>query len=264
MLYSVTGMAEAREWLNLAYGRTGTNPRKNTGAAILSLMAGIFLLAWPLAGFLPEDEAPEALTQGEFWIAALVPAFFTPLVLSALQTQFLPIVLADYLTLHMLIYGAWTMLILRGFGHVTEPPHGVTVAVLVVFGIVLFGGMMDRYVTAFLPAGIRPFLFIVITIGAVPYMFGETKLLEAGNAGFAYSLAARLCFISSLLVATVLTPERLEFMWVILPLILIYFVVFGTIGGWFGRRTGSVSAVGYGLGIVLAWVLAVSLPMIAP
>lgn len=261
VLYSTLGMREARDWLNLAYGRTASGPIAETGLGIVLLLAGIVMLAWPISTLFPAGSPPEALTRSEFWMAASVPAVFTPIVLAPFDTRFLPVLVADYLTLHLLIYGALTILILRGFGHRIGPAAGGPAIGLALFGILVFGGALDHYVAAFMPAGIRPFLIAAIALGAVPYMLGEAKLLEAGHAGFGYSIAARLLFLASLALAVTLDFERLMFLVMILPVIALFFIVFGSIGGWVGRRTGSVSTVGWGLGLILAWALGVTFPM---
>jgi hypothetical protein len=51
---------------------------------------------------------------------------------------------------------------------------------------------------------------------------------------------------------------------IIIPVIVVFFTIFGVMGGWVGRKTGSPCAVGIGLGLLLAWALGVSFPMFAP
>jgi len=46
--------------------------------------------------------------------------------------------------------------------------------------------------------------------------------------------------------------------------IVLFFVVFGTMAGWVGRRTQSPGATGLALGVVLAWAVGVSFPIFAP
>jgi len=53
----------------------------------------------------------------------------------------------------------------------------------------------------------------------------------------------------------------LFFVIIILPVIVLFFALFGTMAGWVGRRTGLPAAAGMGLGLVLAWALGVTFPM---
>ena len=68
-------------------------------------------------------------------------------------------------------------------------------------------------------------------------------------------------FLASLALAVALDFEGLFFLVIILPVIVLFFLLFGTMGGWVGRRTGLPAAAGIGLGLVLAWSLGVSFPM---
>jgi len=64
--------------------------------------------------------------------------------------------------------------------------------------------------------------------------------------------------------AVALDFNRLFFLLIIIPVIVVFFTIFGVMGGWVGRKTGSPCAVGIGLGLLLAWALGVSFPMFAP
>ena len=55
-------------------------------------------------------------------------------------------------------------------------------------------------------------------------------------------------------------PERLMFLFIILPVLVLFFLVHGLMGRWIAQRCGPVSA-GVGLGLCLAWALGVSFPL---
>ena len=44
-------------------------------------------------------------------------------------------------------------------------------------------------------------------------------------------------------------------------LLLLFFLLFGTAGGWIGRQSHRPAAAGIGLGLFLAWALGVTLPL---
>ncbi len=261
VLYSETGLRAARDWLNARFDRSSIGPVATMGLGIVLTFAGLVALAWPLASFLPQGHAPTALTRSEFWIAALVPAVATPLLLSTIETRVLPVLVADYLALHLAVYGALTLLTLRGFGHRIGGPQAAATFAFILYGIVAFGGFLDVYVASFMPAGPRLLIILAIAVGAVSYMLGEARLLEAGHAGWGKALGARTIFLLSLGAAVALDFERLFFLLIIIPVIVLFFLVFGLIGGWIGRRTGSVGAVGIGAGVILAWALGVTFPL---
>jgi hypothetical protein len=56
--------------------------------------------------------------------------------------------------------------------------------------------------------------------------------------------------------------ERLFFLAIIFPVIVLFFLVFGSMGRWVGTAAGA-TPVGLALGLILAWSLGVSFPMFA-
>ncbi len=104
VLYSSESMAEARDWLGRAFGEPkGEGYLDARGPYLLLLFFGITLLAWPLASLLPRvSEPPQGagLRWREFLPVAVAPAILTPLLLWKAPTNFLPTVVADYITVH--------------------------------------------------------------------------------------------------------------------------------------------------------------------
>jgi len=100
-----------------------------------------------------------------------------------------------------------------------------------------------------------------LALGAVPFLLGDAILSAGGRAPVWRVLVLRVAFLASLALAVALDFEGLFFLVIILPVIVLFFLLFGTMGGWVGRRTGLPAAAGIGLGLVLAWSLGVSFPM---
>jgi len=66
----------------------------------------------------------------------------------------------------------------------------------------------------------------------------------------------------SLAIAVLLDTERLFFLAMIGPVILLFFLIYGLMGRWAAVRAGAASA-GVALGLILAWALGVSFPLFA-
>ncbi|MEO1207825.1 MAG: alpha/beta fold hydrolase [Pseudomonadota bacterium] len=262
ILYSATALREARAWLDQVFGRTSDGPVAATGGWVALLMGGLVFLAWPLTRLLPRSGEPVAeIPARVFFAAALIPAIVTPLVLSLFDTRILPVLVADYLAMHLLVYGALSIAILRWGGIPIGRVAWVSGIALAVFGIFVFGGALDRYVASFMPTDARLPIIAAIAVGAVPYMLADALLSQAGAAPWYRGLMARGAFLASLIGAVMLDFERLFFLLIIIPVIVLFFVIFGLMGGWVGRWTRSPFAVGLGLGLVLAWALGVSFPL---
>jgi pimeloyl-ACP methyl ester carboxylesterase len=265
VLYSPTALREARAWLDAVFGRASSGPVSATGGPILLLLLGIVVLAWPLSLLLPKGETvPSPLSLRTFLMAAVVPAVSTPVVLSFLNTRILPVLVADYLAAHLLVYGLIALGLMRWRGIKFGRVAWIPALALAVYGIVVFGGALDRYVASFWPIPSRLPIIAAIAAGALPYMLADSLITEGGRAALWRVLAARGIFIASLGAAVALDFKRLFFLLIIIPVIVVFFTIFGVMGGWVGRKTGSPCAVGIGLGLLLAWALGVSFPMFAP
>ncbi|MGJ4929411.1 alpha/beta fold hydrolase [Bradyrhizobium sp. HKCCYLRH3095] len=262
VLYSTAALREARDWLDRVFGRTSSGPVAATGGAIALLLAGIVALAWPLAQLLPKGASPPpALALRPFAIATLVPAVLTPIVLRFVDTRFLPVLVADYLAVHLFVYGALSLLLLRLQGARFGRVAWIAALALALYGIAGFGGALDRYVASFMPIAARLPIIAAIAVGAVPYMLADSIANQGGHAALWRTLWLRTAFLASLSGAVALDLKRLFFLLIIIPVIVLFFIVFGLIGGCVGRRTCSPLAEGIGLGLILAWSLGVSFPM---
>jgi len=124
VLYASAGMAEAVAWLNASFGLDRPVAAAALGGPILLALFGTVLLAWPLAGGLPRGPAPWRPPARGFWILALAPALVTPLVLSPFETRILPVLVADYLALHLALYGALVLAVAARMGARRAGPDG--------------------------------------------------------------------------------------------------------------------------------------------
>jgi len=265
VLYSETALRETRTWLDAVFGRSSGGPVAATGGWIVLLLTGLVVLAWPLAQLLPRSGPPRpALPLRTFLIAVLLPAALTPLLLSLVNTRFLPVLVADYLAVHLLVYGAFSLGLLLWSGVRIGHVAWLSGLALAGYGILVFGGALDRYVASFMPQAARLPIIAAIAVGAVPFMLAESLATDGGRAPLWRVLVARGAFLASLGAAVALDFHRLFFLLIIIPVIILFFVIFGLMGGWVGRRTLSPAAAGIGLGLILAWSIGVSFPMFSP
>jgi dienelactone hydrolase len=266
VLYSVTTLTETRDWLNAAFGRAEAPRVQARGGWIALLLIGVVALAWPLARALPPGPGPAPLPARVFWPAALVPALIVPPILWPAELAVLPVLVADYLAMHLALMGFLALWwlgwrgALRGLVTARALLAGVVLAVVLIAG---FGGVLDRYVASFWPHPGRAAIIAALALGAVAWMVADAVLTEGGRAGWGRMLAVRLGFLASLGLAVALNPGRLLFLVIIMPVIALFFLLFGLISGWVGRRTGAPLAGGLALGLMLAWSLGVTFPLFA-
>jgi dienelactone hydrolase len=273
VLYSERSLREATAWLNQAFGRRGSGFVDACGKWLGLLFLGLVALGRPLARCLP-GAVPTPLGSGLGWsrllAVAIVPALLTPLILWKVPTDFMPILLGDYLTAHFFVYGALTALGLwtaGGFGGVPRPTPWRRVAIAAVmvaaYEIGIIGWSIDRFVTSFMPTPQRLPLMLAVLCGTLPYFLADEWLTRGERPiGGAYALT-KVCFALSLVAAVALSPERLFFLVIIVPVIVIFFVVFGLFSGWAYRRTHHPIAGALAHAATFAWAIAVTFPVVS-
>lgn len=120
VLYSRESMREAVAWLDRLYARTGSGYADSRGLAIIALILGLGLLAWPLSRLLPVVSRPPrgaSLPWRQLLPVATIPALGTPLLLWWFPADFLGVLVGGYLAIHFLVYGLFSRWIYRATGH---------------------------------------------------------------------------------------------------------------------------------------------------
>jgi pimeloyl-ACP methyl ester carboxylesterase len=275
VLYDRESMAEALGWMDAAFGRQG-------GAGFLDargpwlglLLLGIVVLTRPLSRLLPRV-TPEPAGAGLPWRwllpVAVVPALATQLVLRWLPTEFLPILLGDYLTSHFALYGLLTAAGLalvggwRGFGRsVREAPGPLLAAAAAVTAYVVLAVALpvDRFATSYLPTPERAPLVLAVLCGTLPYFVTDEWLTRGAAAPRGAYAATKLLFALSLALAVAMDLRRLFFLIIIVPAILVFFVVYGLFSRWAYRRTGHPLVGAVANAVAFAWAVAVTFPLV--
>jgi len=204
-------------------------------------------------------------------ITALAPALLTPLILWKMPTDFLPILLGDYLTLHFLLYGVLTTLAILSLPAAPSAAaakivswKNIAIATVAVtaYNIVAFGLPIDAYVFSFLPIPARLPLVAAIACGTLPYFIADEWLTRGPDARRGAYALTKFCFLLSLAIAVALNPMKLFFLVIIVPAILLLFLAFGLISHWSYAATRHPLPGALANAAVFAWGIAVTFPMI--
>ncbi len=276
VLYSRDAMRESVLWLDQVFGRNGSGFVDRRGRWLGLLFLGVITLAWPLCGLLPRLAAPLSVPAAGWGLllpVALAPALLTPLILWRLPISFLPLLLGDYLMLHFALYGLLTAALLWFLrGRVrpiapmrTEPLRFTAAAILVTaYSLLAFGLPLDAYVVSFMPGAWRLPLVAALIAGTLPYFLADEWLTRrlAPLRG-AYALT-KFCFLLSLVIAVALNLEKLFFLVIIVPAILLLFGVYGLFSAWVNQRTGHPLIAAVANAVVFGWFIAVTFPVVSP
>jgi dienelactone hydrolase len=281
VLYNSVTQAESLAWLNAAFGRS--TPAEAfvdaRGPALGLLLAGVLGLAWPLSALLPRlaqahGGSPASPMRWASWpgpwLLVVAPAVLTPLVLWKLPTEVLPLLLGDYLVLHFALYGVLTFLGLLITRHrwpsVMPGRQAAFLGVLLLataWAMLAVGVPMDRYVFNVWPEPLRLPLVLALCAGTLPWFLADEWLTRSPDAPRAAYLVTKACFLLSLVGAIALNPQRLFFLAILVPAILLLFIVYGLFSRWIFRATGHPALAAVAHALAFGAFIAVTFPLVA-
>lgn len=270
VLYAATSLGEARDWLGAVFAWPSAGATDGRGPWVLALVAAVMAFAWAAAPGLPRLAAAPAPGRGAlswraFLAAAFGPALATGLVAPFLPVRPVPVPVADYLAVHFLVYGALGLAALAWLGRLPRrvPPGPLLVATAAIVGFAALALYLpiDRFVTAFLPVPHRLPLMAVLVAGLLPFFLADETLTREAGPGFAYPVA-KVAFLASLGIAIAIDLPRLFFLLIILPVVLAFFLLFGLIGRWAYRATGSAWPMALAQALLFGWAIAVTFPVL--
>ena len=261
VLFSETALREVVAWMDMTFERDSNVAIVRTGYWILLLLLGIVLLFKPLVQWLPESHEPcQVLSTPHFLLVVLLPTVITPMLALLPPVEYLPVLVADYLMMHLAVFGAVQLLLIRPRLKMAKGAVVIGALVLAIWGVAVFGLALDRYAASFLPNEVRLVIIALLCVGTVVFMIADAVVTGAGRGPFWRRFTARAALILSLTGAAAIDPDRLVFLLLILPVLLLFYLVHGLMGRWVAQRCGALAA-GIGLGLCLAWALGVSFPL---
>jgi len=281
ILYSPTALRESVDWLNQTFDRDAppqTDPVNARGPAIVLLLLGVLLLAWPLSHLLPRT------VNGAFGLnprwrellpAALIPAVLTPVLLVAFPADFMGILVGGYLAVHFALYGLLTAIAClwirhrRGDRHAPESggrrigPALLAAAAASLYAAGAIGLAMDQFVTSFAVTGPRLPLLVLMLGGTLTYFLADEWLTRGPDVPRGTHLLTRVCFLFSLGLAVVLSFQELFFLLIIAVVIIPYFLIYGLFSSWIYKATGDPLVSALPSAAAFGWTLAVVFPQLA-
>ncbi|SFS04979.1 alpha/beta fold hydrolase [Yoonia litorea] len=258
ILQSRLGQTEALKWFEQTFARQSECGIGFMGPAIVGLLLGLVFASVSLAASLPLRAIPALdLSSRHVLLVLGLPMLATPVFAAGLETSFMPVLVADYLAVHLLIYGGLQLLVLA-LWRVAWGPFSWAGFGLLLLGCVVFGAALNRYAANYWPTGDRLWIIGIMSVGAVVFFLADARLSHGATR--AKRILIRVAFLISLLIAVALNFSELFFLVMIAPVIVLFYLVFGTMGHAVSIRVGPL-APGVALGLMLAWSLGVTFPL---
>jgi len=284
VLFSEQSQREALAWLDASFRieRRATPRIDPRGPWIMLLFAGVVALARPCATLLPRVSAlplGAGLGWRRLWLPVVLPMLATPVLLRFVPTHFLPVLVGDYLAVHYAVYGLLTLI---GWSWVrrraetaapTAPPAPAApvslpalagAALLVIgYGFVAIVWPLDTFVTSFVPGPERLLLIGAMFVGTSSYFLSDEWVTRGlGAARGAYPVS-KLALLISLAIAVSLDLEHLFFLIIIVPVIALFLLVYGSFSAWVYRSTRHPLVAALANAVAFAWAIGVTFPLLA-
>ena len=253
VLWSSVTSSEISAWLGQPGAPVSTAPW------IVALLAAIIVLFWPVASHLPNTTPVQALPLRRSVLASLLPA---PVALLAGLSGLPALGLAGFgaLALFFGVWGCVALLVLRPSVKLRHQDAWAALALLV-WALLIFALAMDRYAAAFLPTGPRVMLMGFLMPATIVFAIAD-RVMVHGRHPFIRILLRVPCF-AALLGVMIIGQREVGVLFTVLPVLLLFYLVYGTMAAWASRHSAPFWA-GGASGIILAWSIAASTPLFLP
>ncbi|MEO1494893.1 MAG: alpha/beta fold hydrolase [Pseudomonadota bacterium] len=250
VLWSSVTSSEIAAWLG-----PSAEPVR-TGPWIAELLAAIVAMFWPIAARLPLGLRHQSASLRRA-IAAVLVATAVAALAGLTAVPLLGYAGFGALALFLAIWGAVVLAVLRP--RLTLDGPGMLAAVMVlIWGLLVFALALDRYGAAFLPSGPRLALLAALLPAALVFALADRILIH--GRGLLWAILLRVPVFGGLLAAMLLNSGGIGMLFTMLPVLVLFLLVYGTMTGWAARRAGPTGP-GLASGVILAWAIAASTPL---
>jgi pimeloyl-ACP methyl ester carboxylesterase len=275
ILFNRQSLAWIVDWLNAVFGRTSSGWTDSRIVWVLALYAAALALYFPLSRWVWRRHSPlrgHRIGFGHLLLFAGVPALLTPLVLRLVSplTEFIPLLVADYLAVYFFLAGIGTLILLRWRGLLERRvwrgwiKPGCVGAGLVLFGYIVLAVFIPGDLTwaSMMPTGQRVLWFLALSLLCFPYFLADTSLTYARGRGQTLwrFLLTKVIFLGSMMLALQLSPG-LFFILLLLPFLLLAWAMFGVYATRATARLGSPVPGAIAMALAFAWFMASLFPL---
>ncbi|WP_256212599.1 alpha/beta fold hydrolase [Loktanella sp. DSM 29012] len=259
VLYSPVTLAEVRDWIGMATDRTLSGPLPRIAPWLAALLVSLIAVMWQASGLLgPKRAGPVRMGRRLVLIltAPVVPALLVAILIPpGLGGLYAFGALAGYLG----TWGAVQLALLWRANVLPERPRPLAIGMLLIWGLGLFALALDRYGAAFVPVGPRLWVMWALLPGTVLFCLADAMVVT--RSGWIAAGIQRIQPLIVLLGAMLIAPA-LGIAFTVIAVMVLFWLVYGVAGASVRRRSDPVS-VGLALGIILAWSIAASTPLVA-
>lgn len=259
VIYAPATLTETRDWIGAALDRPMAAAPSRAGIWIGILLVSALALAWPLARAFGPPQAstpPPPRVVLTALAAPILPAFAGA---ALMPDGILGLAAFGQLAVFFGLWGLVQGAVLWRAGQQLLAPRLWPTVALLAWSLGIFAVALDRYGGAFLPVGPRLLVLALLLPAAMIFALADAMLTR--GIGWITRIAARVLPLATLLAVMAVSP-MLGVAFTVIPVVLLYWFVFGLAARWMAARSTS-GTTGLVLGLLLAWSIAATTPVIA-
>ena len=264
ILYSRQTQKEIIQWVDNVFENENTPNPNAIGIWTTLLLSSLFLGFCLSTSFLPRPEFEKIKIPFKRLLLVIVLAgVFTPLLLNLHYLSFTSFPAHNYLISHLLLFSVIMSVIFpRNALRLALKNFNLAIFVfLFIFYTLIFGSVLDNYVSSFYPTGSRIPLFFLLLFGCIPVLITMQMLHGATKHAWIKATLAKGSLILSLSIAIILNFEELFLLAYAILLLFAFFLVFGFLSNYLDKRLSNPISIGIANGVSLAWTFATALPL---
>ena len=264
VLYSVRTQKELVDWINLIKQDTQILISNNIGIWTGILFFSIFFLVILLTNFLPQKTSGKyRLSYIRFFSLNILACALPPLILYNFTFKFVNFPAHNHLINQMILISIILFFSIAStqFKELTKSFNFPLFAILFILFCIVFGSILDNYVSSFLLTGTRVPVFFSCLIGSIPLMVLLQMYYDNYSNGWIVGNIFKLFLIISLSASILLDISQLFIMGYAIILFLAFALIFGFLANMISRKYNNTLSVGLANGIALAWTFSTALPL---
>ena len=264
VLYSIRTQKALLDWVNVLNKDQHVFIGNNIGTWTGILFFSIFFLVLFLITFLDQNiSGKHRFGYIRFFSINILACALSPLILHNFKINFVEFPAHNHLINQMILIS-----IILSFSippsQIKELPKSFNFplfAILFILFCILFGSILDSYVSSFLLTGTRVPIFFYCLFGTIPLMILMQLYYDNYSNGWIAGNIFKLFLIISLSTSILLDISQLFIVGYAIILFLAFALIFGFLANMISRKFNNTLSVGLANGIALAWTFSTALPL---
>ncbi len=264
VLYSVRTQKELIDWIKILKKDKQIFISNNIGIWAGILFFSIFFLIILLTKFLPQKTLGKyQFSYTRFFSINILACALPPLILYHFTFKFVNFPAHNHLINQMFLISIILLFSIPStqFKELTKSFNFPLFAFLFILFCIVFGSILDNYVSSFLLTGTRVPVFFYCLIGSIPLMVLMQMYYDNYSNGWIAGNIFKLFIIISLSTSILLDITQLFIMGYAIVLFLAFVLIFGFLANMISKRYNNTLSVGLANGIALAWTFSTALPL---